>query len=186
MSSIGLQRHHLQVHIQVFPIGPDRDRFLPNYLTAPLRSIYRISEVRHHAFAGHLQNVETGFPRCRLEEGTCASAKLDNLQLTVHDDAGGRVLCQQDPVRLLENFRFRDVTPNWSIDCRLANLPFSNIPRRKIKGPTGDHGLPGIDLEALVSHLEDVVELTYSLEVSQDKESRRLERVVENWEQLLL
>src|SRR2546427_12391619 len=167
MSSIGLQRHHLQVHIQVFPIGPDRDRFLPNYLTAPLRSIYRISEVRHHALAGHLQNVETGLPRCRLEERTCASPKLDNLQLTVHDDAGRRVLCQQDPVRLLENFRFWDLALSQSIVCRLANPSwFSNVRCRKIKGLTGDHGSFGIDLEVLVSHLEDVVELTHSFKVS--------------------
>src|SRR5207247_8025163 len=75
---------------------------------------------------------------------------------------------------------------NRSIDCRLANLPSNNIRRRKIKGLTGDHGSLGIDLEALVSHLENVVELTYSLKVSQDKEPRRLERVVEYWEQLLL
>src|SRR5207245_7986897 len=59
----------------------------------------------------------------------------------------------------------------------------SRINRHKI---TIDYGSLGIDLEVLVSHLEDVVELTYSLEVYQDKEPRRLERVVEYWEQLLL
>src|SRR3989442_2226062 len=63
---------------------------------------------------------------------------------------------------------------------------FSNVFCREVEGCTGDHWFLGIDFEALVSHLEDVVELPYSLEVSQDQEPSRLERVVKYWEQLLL
>src|SRR2546425_1987770 len=63
---------------------------------------------------------------------------------------------------------------------------FSNVFCREVEGCTGDHWFLGIDFKALVSHLEDVVELPYSLEVSQDQEPSRLERVVKYWEQLLL
>src|SRR5437870_4970928 len=109
----------------------------------------------------------------KAAEGACASQKLDNLQLTIHDNACRRVPRHQDPIHFLEDLGFRCLTLSWSINCRLANLPFSDIRRREVKGLTADHGSLGIDLGALLSHLEDVVELTYSLEVSQDKEPSR-------------
>src|SRR4030095_3379934 len=140
------------------------------------------AQIRQQSRPRHLQQIETHRAWRRLQIEACMPSELQDLQIRLDQDPGRTILIQDDPVSLILYLGLFDAL----LPLRLRHTVEVQIGSGKFEGRVRERRFLGIQLELFVDLREEVGECSDRLRASQHKESRWIESVMEDRDELPL
>ncbi len=190
-----LERHHFHVQRAGCALVLDRDRGRAHRLVVLSCLVQGRPQRGEHAGTRHLQHVEGGLARGRLEKRTGRAAELQDLEVVAHEHRGRRETVHRDAVGFALHIEFGTASVAVHLGCEVdrsvrhlgrcdppvaGRRPGPQVERWRGPGPLD------VDLVFLVERFEQLTETADRLRRPQVEEPTRAEGIVEDGKDLLL
>ena len=180
------QRPDRQADDRDVAVGLDPQSRVVHRLAAHRRLAQGRGQITPQPFAGHLQDVQAGFTRGRFQVLAGAAVKVEDVAVLVDEHAARGVLLEKGPLGQLARLQ-------PALAARPRGGPGRPAVRRRRQEPRGGRApcarpvIPAlIQLRLPVQHREEVRELAHALGSAQAQQAARVQRIVEEGEELPL